>query len=113
MKVHLNIAVLLEYMRERSLPVTVTEIAAAHVMGTNDAYHALQYGVRNGVIERIEASESSLKDRVQYRWTGQTLRCGKKGEGGPSFDALLAAWGIARVPPCLPSFTSPRRVLIE
>jgi hypothetical protein len=113
MKVHGDIAKLLDYLRKNPQPLTVTNVAMAGLMNSRDAYHALEYGVRNGVIERIQVPRSSLKERVQYRSTGRPLLPGKTNAAGPSFDALLAAWGIARVPPSLPSHTKPRRVLID
>ena len=110
MKVHDNIAKLIEYLREHPKPVTVAHMVAAGVMNSRDAYDAVQYGVRHGVMERIRVPGAAPRARAQYRWTGQPLPPVKNGTYGPSFDALLAAWGIARVPPRLPGYAAPRAV---
>jgi len=113
MKAHDNIAKLIEYLREHPKPFAVAHIVAAGIMDSCDASDAVQYGVRYGVMERIKVPGAAPRDRVQYRWTGQPLPPVKNGARGFSFDALLAAWGIARVPPRLPRHTAPRPVQFD
>lgn len=110
MKLYRNVLKLIEYLGECPRPMTVALIARAGVLSSRDASDALQYGIRLGVIERIDGQELPLKRRFLYRLTGQPLPPVSGGVIGPSFDALLAAWGIARVPPRLPCYTSLRRV---
>lgn len=113
MKTHRNAERLIAYLRELHQPVTVTHVAIAGVMNRRDASDAMQYGVRQGAIERIKVRGASARERVLYRLTGQQLPVLKKEESAPSFDGLLAAWGIARVPPQLSTEVSMRVVLTD
>jgi hypothetical protein len=54
------------------------------------------------VIERSKHRGASASERVQYRLTGHPLPAARKAVAAPSFDALLTAWGAARIPPSLP-----------
>jgi hypothetical protein len=103
-KVHRNILKLIAYLREHQHPTTVAHMAATGIMNARDASEAAQFGVRHGVIERIRVPHAVPKERVWYRWNGQPLVIGKNGEK-PTFDALLTAWGITRMPPQPPSHT--------
>jgi hypothetical protein len=113
MKTRRNAERLIAYLREQHQPVTVTRVAIAGVMNRGDASAAMQYGVRQGAIERIKVPGASASGRVLYRLTGQQLPVLEKEESAASFDALLAAWGIARVPPPLPGEVSTRVVLTD
>lgn len=114
MKIHRNAEQLIGYLREQRQPVTVTRVATAGVMNRRDASDAMQYGVRHGVIERVKVPGARASERVLYQLTGQQLPApGKEEESAPTFDALLAAWGIARVPPQLPGNVSMRVVLTD
>ena len=108
MKVHDNFERLIWHFRENPQPTSVTRVVMAAVMNAREAYDAIQYGIRHGVIERIECPDARPNERVQYRWTGQPMppNTKKNDTVGPSFDELLMAWGIPRVPPCLPAATS-------
>lgn len=105
MKNHRHAEQLIAYLREQSQPVTVARIVAAGVMNSRDASDAIQYGVRHGVFERIRRPGARANERVQYRLTGHRLPAVREA-GTPSFDALLTAWGIARIPPQLPGKVS-------
>jgi hypothetical protein len=110
MKVRENFSKLIDYLCKNPEQTTVESIVAAGVLNSRDAYDALQYGVRNGVILRTKAAGVWPKGRALYRWTGHPFPAVKNGAAGPSFDALLTAWGIARVPPCIPGYSPSRRV---
>jgi hypothetical protein len=112
-KVRENLAKLIEYLSENPRPFTVASVVAAGVLNSRDAYDALQHGVRNGVILRSKAPDEWPKNRTVYRWTGYPFPPSKQGAVGPSFDALLVAWGMARVPPRKKGHVRTRRVLIE
>ncbi|WP_254346136.1 hypothetical protein [Paraburkholderia sp. CNPSo 3274] len=88
-------------------------MAIAGVMNRRDASDAMQYGVRQGAIVRIKVPGAIARERVLYRLTGQQLPALKKDESAPSFDALLAAWGIARVSLQLSTEVSTRVVLTD
>ena len=113
MKTRDNTEKLIGYLRKRPQPTTVAELAAAGIMSLRDASDALQYGVRNGFIERIRQPGARPNARVQYRLTGRRGPTASKGNPGPSFDALLTAWGIARVPPRLPQQGPAKVVVLE
>jgi hypothetical protein len=113
MKTHRNAEQLVGYLREQRQPVTVTHVATAGVMNRHDVSNAMQYGVRHGAIERIKVSGARASERVLYRLTGRQLPALGKQGSAPTFDALLAAWGIARVPPQLPGEVSTRVVLTD
>ena len=106
MKTLRNAERLIAYLREQSAPVTVAHVAEAGVMNSRDATHAVQYGVRHGAIERIKRPGARVTERVLYCLTGQPLQVRTEETLAPSFDALLMAWGIARVPPQLPGRVS-------
>ncbi|MFL9937164.1 hypothetical protein P0D88_51570 [Paraburkholderia sp. RL18-103-BIB-C] len=108
-----NAEKLIDYLRRHPQPTTVAELANAGVMNSRDASDALQYGVRHGVIERIRRPGARPNERVQYRLTGRPVPSAAKGAAGPSFDGLLTAWGIARVPPRLPEHVPTRVVELE
>jgi hypothetical protein len=102
LKTRHNAERLIGYLREQHQPVTIARIAAAGIMNSHDASDAIQYGVRHGVIERSKHRGASASERVQYRLTGHPLPAARKAVAAPSFDALLTAWGAARIPPSLP-----------
>jgi hypothetical protein len=101
-----NVAKLIEYLRSRSQPASVARIVADGVMTANEAYYALRCGIRNGVVERINGADGRPNEQARYRWTGRSLPLDKRVVRGHSFDALLAAWGMATVPPRIPRPTS-------
>ena len=74
MKTHRNAERLIGYLRELHQPVPVGRVAIAGVMNRRDASDAMQYGVRQGVIERIKVPGASARERVLYRLTGQQRR---------------------------------------
>jgi hypothetical protein len=111
MKIHNNAERLIRYLREQHQPVTVARVVTAGVMERRDASEAIRYGVRLGAIEPIKVCGATTRERVSYRLTGQQLSAPKKKGSSPSFDALLTAWGIARVPPQLSGEVS-RRVML-
>jgi hypothetical protein len=100
-----NAELLLAWFRERS-SATVSEIVASGLMKPRTASDAVQYALRNGALERIVRSGASAKDRVHYRATGVALPASRTQAGRPSFECLLAAWGIAVEPPRLLSTSS-------
>ncbi|CAE6866899.1 hypothetical protein R75465_08019 [Paraburkholderia aspalathi] len=104
---------LIDYLRKHPQPTTVAALAAAGVMNSRDASDAVQYGVRHGVIERIRRPGARPNERAQYQLTGRPSPVAPKGIAGPSFDALLTAWGIARVPPRLLEHAPARVVMLE
>ena len=110
MKVRDNTVKLLDYLRRHPHPVSVRRLMADGVMDSRDASEALQYGILHGVIECIRRPGAVSGASYQYRVTGHPLPLVAKGVLTPSFDALLTAWGIARVPPVLPSH---RRIRVE
>ncbi len=71
MKIHHNAERLIGYLRKQHEPVTITCVAIAGVMNRQDTSHAMQYGVRQGAIERIKVRGASASERVTYRLTGQ------------------------------------------
>lgn len=81
-------------------------------MSQREIYDALQYCIRHGVIERERCPGAALNQRILYRLTGAPLPGGKV-LSGPSFDALIGAWGIACVPPPLPAVLSIRRIATD
>ncbi|WP_075359367.1 hypothetical protein [Caballeronia sordidicola] len=113
MKTRDNTEKLIGYLLKHPRPTTVAELAAAGVMTLRDASDALQYGIRNGCVERIRRSGARPNERVQYRLTGRRAPTASKGDSGPTFDALLTAWGIARVPPRLPQQGPTKVVVLE
>jgi hypothetical protein len=113
MKSHRYTERLIEYLREHPQPMSAAGVVMAGVMNSLDASYAIRYGVRHGVIERIKRPGARANERVQYRLTGQPLPPARKGGAVPSFDALLTAWGIARVPPQLPGEVSARMVSLD
>ncbi|MCI0152234.1 hypothetical protein KNO81_41250 [Paraburkholderia sediminicola] len=97
MKSRDNVEKMIAYLREHPQPVTITAMVTA-----GEASHAVQYGVRHGVIEHLRRRASRPSERNLYRWTGQPLPPPSAGNNsasvaaGPSFDALLGAWGHGR-----------------
>ncbi|CAE6862518.1 hypothetical protein R69746_07893 [Paraburkholderia aspalathi] len=112
MKSYRHAEQLIAYLREQPQPVTVAHIAAAGIMNSRDASDAIQYGVRHGVFERIRRPGARANERVQYKMTGHRLPAAREA-GTPSFDALLTAWGIARIPPQLPGKVSAQVALTD
>ena len=86
--------------------VTVKQIVTAGVLNSRDASDAIRYGARHGAIERVKREGTHSDERELYRLTGQPLPVAGKAPTPPSFDELLSAWGIARVPPQLSATTS-------
>ncbi|CAE6863636.1 hypothetical protein R75461_08125 [Paraburkholderia nemoris] len=119
MKSRDNVEKMIAYLREHPQPVTITAMVTAGVVAPGEASHAVQYGVRLGVIEHLRRRASRPSERNLYRWTGQPLPPLSAGNdsasvpAGPSFDALLGAWGMATEPPRLPAAGSPRCVSLD
>jgi predicted transcriptional regulator of viral defense system len=67
MKTHRNTERLIRYLREQHQPVTVARVAIAGVMNRRDASEAMQYGVRNGAIERIKVGRCAATKTVGMR----------------------------------------------
>ena len=98
MEIHRNAEKVIEYLREHQT-ATISQIVEADVIRRRDASGAVQYGIRHGAIDRIKMLGARPGERVQYRLSGQPL-CSKRAQASaPSFDPLLAAWGITPVPP--------------
>lgn len=124
MKAYDNLVRLLAWWRENPQPATITALVKAGLITAGDASHTMQYGMRHGVVERLEREGSRPSERAVYQWTGkplpppgpdrQPIRDRVTGPDtlrpatGPSFDALLTAWGIALNPPRLPPADLPR-----
>ncbi|MGF6851247.1 hypothetical protein [Paraburkholderia sp. CI3] len=98
MKVNRNAQRLIEYLREHQ-PATVARMVLDGVLNAPDASNAIHYGVRRGVFERVAHPGAGPGERPQYRLTGQPLHLSKSVASAPSFDALLAAWGITSASP--------------
>ncbi len=96
MKIHRNAERLIGYLREEHEPVTITRVAIAGVMNRQDASHAMQYGVRQGAIERIKVRGARSSERVVYRLTGQQLPSVKK-ESGARHSTRCSRRGALRV----------------
>ncbi|MFL9998584.1 hypothetical protein PQR34_45530 [Paraburkholderia sediminicola] len=123
MKTYDNLQRLIAWWRESPEPATITTLVKAGLLTSGDASNTIQYGMRHGVIQRIDLQCGRPSERTVYRWTGQPSPpapierkrgpiAGAKAaaaQTGPSFDALLSAWGIATVPPRLPTTHSPRQ----
>jgi len=110
MTVRDNLEKMIRYLHGQPQPASLARVVAAGVMNSSDAYEAARYGVRHGVIGRIERPGARSNERVWYRWTGQAVPPARNGRTSPSFDDLLTAWSIPNVPPCLPPATSTRTV---
>lgn len=79
-------------------------------MTSREAYEALQYAIRHGVIAREKHPGAAPDERVTYRLTGQSLTATKAPSF--SFDALLTAWGIACSPPQSENSPVSRRIIL-
>jgi hypothetical protein len=112
MKTRRNTEILIGYLRVHQ-PATVARMAAGSMMSSRDVSDATQYGVRHGVFERVRRAGANPGERVQYRLTGQTLPRNEAGLSAPSFDALLAAWGITCAALALPRDGRTRVVMFE
>jgi hypothetical protein len=113
MKIHRNAEVLIRYLDNQPGPVTAAKVIRAGLMDPRDTSAAIRYGVLHGAIERVRVRGVSAVERIRYRLTDLPLPSPKCSMIAPSFDALLEAWGIARVPPQEPARTSARIVLID
>jgi hypothetical protein len=111
MKAHANSEKLIVWLRLHQT-ATVAQIAASGMMNSRDASDALQYGLRYGTFERVKRPGARPNERVQYRLTGTPLPL-LRTPAAPSFDGLLSAWGIARIPPQLPSCVSVQIALTD
>ncbi len=116
MKSHDNLERLVAWWRDHPEPVTIVSLVVAGLIAQRDASNTMQYGVRYGVVERIGKPGAR---HITYRWTGRpmppaprerkparervTHTEAPRATSGPSFEALLTAWGIATVPPRLPA----------
>ena len=109
MKARDNAERLVQYLRAHPQPVNTAEIVQAGLMSAIDAAHAIRYGMREGVIERLRFRTTS-DQRFRYRWTGVELAFGER---DLSFNELLDVWGIARVPPRLACPIGNRHALPE
>lgn len=87
---------------ETNQPATLARVVSAGVMSMADAANALQYGIRHRIIERDASPDAGPGGAYRYRLTGRPLVLERPTIVANPFDALLMAWGIARVPPELP-----------
>jgi hypothetical protein len=105
MKVHVNAMKVMVWLSNHQR-ATVGQIAAKTSIKSRDVSVAVQYSVRHGSIERVPTAVEEPKTRPLYRVTGKPLPTQETGSARSSFDELLTAWGIARVPPQLNAETS-------
>lgn len=96
---------------ETNQPATLARVVSTGVMNMADAANALQYGIRHRIIERDDLPDVGAGGAHQYRLTGRPLVFERPSIVANPFDALLTAWGIARVPPELPGRLSVRVML--
>ena len=87
-------------------PSTAGQIAAATNLSSEDVARALQCGVRLGVLSPKRRGAAKQGERVTYSAAADTFPGQRSDTPRPTFDALLSAWGLALVPPRLPSATS-------
>ncbi|MFL9913250.1 hypothetical protein [Paraburkholderia sp. RL17-337-BIB-A] len=113
MKTHRNAEVVIRYLGNQPEPVTAAKVVLAGLMNLRDTAAAIRYGVLYGAIERVRVRGVSAAERTRYRLTDLPLPSPKGSMIAPSFDGLLEAWGIARVPPQQPGWASARVVLID
>jgi hypothetical protein len=97
-KIHQNAESVIRLLRDRGEPMTVSEIMLIGTMDARSVSDAVQYGTRNGAIERVMVPGPRPTRRFRYRLTGEAL-LPLKHDKGASFDALLTAWGIPCEPP--------------
>ncbi|MBK3786742.1 hypothetical protein G3A43_41905 [Paraburkholderia aspalathi] len=107
MKIYGNAQKLIDWLRVHQ-PATMVKIVSTGMMQPRTVRDAVQYAMRQGAVERIRRPGASSNERGLYQLTGRPLQERINNPTGPSFDGLLSAWGIARVPPQLPSEISCR-----
>ncbi|TDG02015.1 hypothetical protein E1N52_41915 [Paraburkholderia guartelaensis] len=81
-------------------------------MNSRTASDAVQYALRYGALEHVVRRGASAKNRVNYRATGVALPI-PRSKSAPSFDELLAAWGIALEPVSLPTLDAHRHQISD
>ncbi|TKC90180.1 hypothetical protein FAZ69_08515 [Trinickia terrae] len=91
----LNAATLIGWFRKRKSPAGIKEIKASGLMDAQTASAAVGYAVRHQVLERVKAEDGH---RWLYRLTGRPLPAEREPGDVMSFDSLLTAWGLPRVP---------------
>jgi hypothetical protein len=113
LKTHRHAQKLVAYLRTDQ-PATVAAIVLAGLMTSREARGGVQYGIRHGMIERVKRPGAAYNERTGYRLTGRSLPAVIVAEdndaSGPSFDALLDVWGIAPLPPPMPTH-APGRII--
>lgn len=102
MKAHHNAEKLFVWLLQHQ-PATIKQITASGLLNSREASDSVRYAIRCGVIEAHRRAGAAAEERVPYQLTGRPLPAPKTAAPAPSFDALLSAWGIAQVPPTLPS----------
>jgi hypothetical protein len=107
---HRDARVLIDYLRDHQ-PAPVESMVQDGVLGSRAAADALQYALQYGAICREDIVGGGFCELVRYSLTGSPLRPNGARIDRSSFDALLGAWGIARVPPQLPSDISVQVIL--
>jgi predicted transcriptional regulator len=77
-------------LSEQQGTITIADISLANGLTYYEAAKAVDYGVRNGVLESAGVDAKDSYRRIRYRLTGRRL----PGDdlGGVSFDELIAHW---------------------
>lgn len=96
MKVHKNAEALIRYLEKQKRPVTMTGLTSTGI-SRRDLSEAIKYGVERGVFEVVHYLEIRYGEPPRYQWTGSALPPIENVDKEPSFDELLAAWGISHV----------------
>lgn len=90
---------LIEWFKQRASPAGIREIRIAGLLDATAASAAVGYALRHEVLERT-------MDRDGRRWlyslTGRPLPSERGPGDALSFDSLISAWGLPRVPLDLP-----------
>lgn len=96
-----NVDALLIYLRGKPR-VTLAQIVSDGLLNSGEASDAVRFGMRHGLILTTRFPEKPPAERVVYRLAGGGSRPAGPDVYRLSFDALLAAWGIASVAPEIP-----------
>lgn len=96
MKVRKNAEALIRYLKNQNRPVTMTGLAPTGI-NRRDLSEAIKYGINRGVFAVVHYLEIRYGEPPRYQWTGRALPPIEDVDKEPSFDALLAAWGISHV----------------